>query len=155
MAHLNKQQYDYRRESAASKAASNESMAVSNGMTAEQAELISSLCSLRHELHTNMDAVTKDDADAKIKQSLVNVNADIKASGLAPMSFIPSDKEDYLDIDSIAELQDMGMMDDYDEEYERIYHELEELNHKIESYLADIDSKFGTSFCPSGLLRIM
>lgn len=43
MAYLNKAQYDYRREAAAARNLSNEEIAVHNGMTSEQAELISKL----------------------------------------------------------------------------------------------------------------
>lgn len=55
MAYLNKEQYEYRHETAAARNAKNESIAVENGMTKEQADMISRLCSLRHELHTNID----------------------------------------------------------------------------------------------------
>lgn len=41
MAYLNKRQYDYRRESAAARNLNNEEIAVQNGMTSDQAELIS------------------------------------------------------------------------------------------------------------------
>ena len=91
MAHLNKEQYAYRRESAARRNADNETVAVEHGMTEEQAGLISDLCRLRHELHTNMDAVTRSDADLRIKAQLVAANAAIKESGLTPVPCIPTD----------------------------------------------------------------
>lgn len=63
MAHLNQKQYDYRRESAAARNSTNEEIAVQNGMSEEQAELISKLCAIRHEFHCNMDSLTKSSED--------------------------------------------------------------------------------------------
>lgn len=161
MAHISKEQYDRRRENAVVRNLSNERIAVENGMTQEQAELISELCSMRHELHTNMDEVVKNDGQ-HIKKSILDINADIAESGLDCMSFIPSDKDDYIDIDTIDEMYEWDEVpesDDerqawYDNNYQRIYDELEDLNHKIEGYLSHIDKKYRTSFCPTGALRI-
>jgi len=162
MAHLNKEQYAYRRESAARRNADNETIAVEHGMTEEQAELISDLCALRHELHTNMDKVVKSD-EIRIKARLVELNADIRESGLKPAECMPADECDYIDIDDIDELQEIEewpelntqeWQDKYDEEYSRIYGELEQLNGDIEKYLAEIDKQYGTQWCPTGALRI-
>ncbi len=164
MAYLNKEQYAYRRESAARRNADNEAVAVEHGMTEEQAGLISDLCRLRHELHTNMDRVTRSDADLRIKSKLVAANAAIKESGLMPAPCIPTGEGDYIDIDDIDVLQEIeewpesgtqAYQDKYDDEYYRIYDELEQLNSGIEHYLADIDKQYGTAWCPSGALRIL
>lgn len=160
MAYLSKQQYDRRRENAAQRAIDNEAQAQQNGMTAEQAELISRLCSLRHDLHTNMDEVTKTD-DNMIKRDLVNLNSEIAASGLPYVECIPTETEDFIDIDTIDGLYDYGDVpkDDaerkqwYEENYERIYKELEDLNTNIEHYLADIDKQYNTHYAPTGALR--
>lgn len=163
MAYLNKEQYAYRRESAARRNADNEVVAVEHGMTGEQAELISDLCRLRHELHTNMDRVTRSDTDLRIKAQLVAANAAIKESGLTPVPCIPTDEGDYIDIDDIDLLQEIEewpesgtdeWQEKWNEEYSRIYDELEQLNSDIEHYLADIDRQYGTAWCPSGALRI-
>ena len=162
MAYLNKEQYAYRRESAARRNADNEVVAVEHGMTGEQAELISDLCRLRHELHTNMDRVTRSDTDLRIKAQLVAANAAIKESGLTPVPCIPTDEGDYIDIDDIDLLQEIEewpesrtdeWQEKWNEEYSRIYDELEQLNSDIEHYLADIDKQYGTAWCPSGALR--
>lgn len=163
MAYLNKEQYAYRRESAARRNADNESVAVEHGMTEAQAGLISDLCRLRHELHTNMDAVTRSDAYLCIKAQLVAANTAIKESGLTPVPCIPTGEGDYIDIDDLYELQEIEDWPDsgtdewqekWDEEYHRIYDELEQLNSDIEKYLAEIDRQYGTAWCPSGALRI-
>lgn len=164
MACLKKEQYEYRRESAARRSADNEQIAVEHGMTEEQAELISELCALRHELHTNMDKVTVSDADLRIKSRLVKLNAAIRESRLKPAECMPSYEDDYIDIDDIDVLYECDewpesgtqeWQDKYDDEYARIYSELEQLNGNIERYLAEIDKRYGTSWCPTGELRIM
>lgn len=164
MAYLKKEQYEYRREAAARRAADNEQIAVEHGMTEEQAELISELCRLRHELHTNMDKVTVSDADLRIKSKLVKLNAAIRESGLKPAECMPSDESDYIDIDDIDVLYECDewpesgtqeWQDKYDDEYARIYSELEQLNSDIEKYLTEIDKQYGTKWCPTGVLRIM
>lgn len=164
MAYLKKEQYAYRRESAARRAAANEEIATQNGMTQEQAELISELCRLRHELHTNMDKVTINDSDIKIKPQLVELARKIDNAGLPQIPCIPIAEGDYIDIDDIDELIECEQwpdsctqewQDKYDEEYHRIYGELEQLNKDIEAYLADIDKQYKTSWCPTGALRIL
>ena len=163
MGYLKKEQYDYRRESAARRNAENEAVAVEHGMTEEQAGFISDLCRLRHELHTHMDAVTRSDADLRIKAKLVAANAAIKGSGLTPVPCIPTGEGDYIDIDDIDELLEIEDWPEsgtdewqkkWDEEYSRIYGELEQLNSDIEHYLADIDKQYGTAWFPSGALRV-
>lgn len=163
MAYLKKEQYAYRRESAARRAAANEEIAIQNGMTEEQAELISELCSLRHELHTNMDKVTINDSNINIKPQLVELARKIDNSGLPQVPCIPIAEGDYIDIDDIDELFETEhwpesgtdeWQNKYDDEYQRIYGELEQLNNDIESYLADIDKQYKTSWCPTGALRI-
>lgn len=164
MAYLNKEQYAYRREAAARRAADNEAIAVEHGMTEEQAELISRLCSLRHELHSNMDEVTNGDGNLDIKGRLVECAREIDESGLPQVPCIPIAEGDYIDIDSIDELLEYGewpesgtdeWQEKYDDEYFRIYGELSDLNDEIEKYLAEIDRLYGTSWCPTGALRIM
>ena len=161
MAILNQYQYDYRRESAARRAHDNEQIAMNSGMTEEQAELISELCFLRHELHSNIDSIVKSD-DSNFKQKLIELNEKIRESDLDYMTFIPAYHDDYIDIDdieSLRSLNDAGAIEyndneDYDNEYHRIYSELEELNRAIENYLTKIDKKYNTNWAPTGALRI-
>lgn len=164
MAYLNKEQYAYRREAAARRAADNEAIAVEHGMTEEQAELISRLCSLRHELHSNMDEVTKGDGNLDIKGRLVELAREIDEAGLPQVPCIPIAEGDYIDIDSIDDLLEYGewpesgtdeWQEKYDDEYFRIHDELSDLNNEIEKYLAGIDKQYGTKWCPTGALRIM
>lgn len=164
MAYLTKEQYDRRRENAEQRNGQNEKIALSNGMTECQAELISELCRLRHELHTNMNAVTLNDSNRGIKSQLVKLAQQIEQSGLPKVPSIPTGECDYIDIDEINELLEYDewpepdtqeWQNKYDDEYSRIYGELEQLNKDIEAYLADIDKRYSTHWCPTRTLRML
>ena len=107
MAYLNKAQYDYRRESAAARNISNEEIAVQNGMTEKQAELISELAAQRHEMHCNIDRLVCDGSYDKIGETLALTNEEIKMSGLPPvcglddLSHCLSETMAYIDIDDL------------------------------------------------------
>ena len=53
----------------------------------------------------------------------------------------------------IPESDTKEYQDWYDETYNRIYGELEDLNRQIESFLGGIDERYGTSYRPSGYTR--
>lgn len=162
MSYLNKEQYEYRRQAAVARNTKNESIAVENGMTEQQADLITRLCSLRHELHCSMDDIVK----------FGNSNSDIRGR----FAFFEERAEEIglpeLGVsDCLADLDDMdGLIYDYgedvpedhdsdefkewyDEEYSRIYNELSNIHDSIEQYLKEIDEKYKTSYCPTGALR--
>jgi len=159
MAHFTKEQYQRKSESAAIRMHKN---AENNALTDEQHEAIRYLCTARHELHSNIHSCIKHQ-DNDYKQNIIKANIQLKEAGLQSIKGIGTDSSDYIDIDSIEEAievegidsDDEGYMDWYDDAYYRIFHELEDLNKDIEKYLADIDAKFGTNYCPSGALRVM
>lgn len=163
MTYLNKQQYGYRRESAAARNLNNEEIAVQNGMTSDQAELISKLCAIRHDFHCNIDSIVKGGDDNSISDEIENIEYGINESGLPELDIVSM----LLDIDDLDGLvyeygEDVPEDHDseefqnwYDDNYARIYSELEEVNKSIEKYLANIDNQYGTSWCPTGQLRIM
>lgn len=160
MAYLNKAQYDYRRESAAARNLTNEEIAVEHGMTSEQAELISKLCAIRHEFHCNIDRIVKS-ADNDSMSDIVEIEKSINESGLPELDIVSM----LLDIDDLDGLvynygedvpdhDSQEFQDWYDDNYARIYSELEEINNNIEIYLSNIDAKYGTHWCPTGALRV-
>lgn len=163
MAYLNKQQYGYRRESAAARNLNNEEIAVQNGMTSDQAELISKLCAIRHDFHCNIDSIVKGGDDNSISDEIENIEYGINESGLPELDIVSM----LLDIDDLDGLvyeygEDVPEDHDseefqnwYDDNYARIYSELEEVNKSIEKYLANTDNQYETSWCPTGQLRIM
>lgn len=161
MAYLNQKQYDYRRESAAARNLNNEEIAVEHGMTSEQAELISKLCAVRHEFHCNIDNIVKS-ADNDSMSDIVEIEKSINESGLPELDIVSM----LLDIDDLDGLiyeygddvpedhDSQEFQDWYDDNYARIYSELEGINENIEKYLSNIDAKYGTHWCPTGALRV-
>lgn len=160
MAYLNQKQYDYRRESAAARNINNEEIAVEHGMSEEQAELISRLCAIRHEFHCNIDNIVKS-ADNDSMSDIVEIEKSINDSGLPELDIVSI----LLDIDDLDGLiyeygddvpdhDSQDFQDWYDDNYARIYSELEERNKNIEIYLSNIDAKYGTHWCPTGALRV-
>ena len=160
MAYLNQKQYDYRRESAAARNLNNEEIAVEHGMTSEQAELISKLCAVRHEFHCNIDNIVKS-ADNDSMSDIVEIEKSINESGLPELDIVSM----LLDIDDLDGLiyeygddvpdhDSQEFQDWYDDNYARIYSELEGINNSIEKYLSEIDAKYGTHWCPTGALRV-
>lgn len=161
MAYLNKAQYDHRRESAAARNLTNEEIAVEHGMSEEQAGLISKLCVIRHEFHCNIDNIVKC-ADNDSMSDIVEIEKSINESGLPELDIVSM----LLDIDDLDGLiyeygndvpedhDSQEFQDWYDDNYARIYNELEGINKSIEKYLSDIDAKYGTHWCPTGALRL-
>ena len=162
MAYLTKEQYEYRRMAAAQRNLENETIAIANGLTEEQADAISSLCSLRHELHSNMNTMVDNDYN-HIKDRLYELTVKMHKLGLEPIKGIPycDGCIDILEMEELYEIEDwpnpdtQEWQDKYDEESGRIYRELEDLNDKIEDWLGEIDEKYGTKFKPTGALRIV
>ena len=166
MSYLNQKQYEQRAISAAKRMAEN---AKNNSLTLEQHEVIASLCSYRHNLHSSMDRICQNDENGR-KNELIRINSLLKEVGLTPMDFCGVNVgEDYIDIDDMREAiffakEDGSYIDEdeypqeyqdwYDDTYDTIMQKLEDLNANIEKYLYEIDQKYNTSYCPTGALRI-
>ena len=157
MAYLDKKQYDYRREAAGKRMQENKEI---DTLTEDQHDILSDLCKIRHEIHSDKkNVIISDDEDYKAK--LIRINIKLIELELLYMEFIPCDEGDYIDIDTIDGLyeydevpEDDGERKDwYDNNYWRISEELEKLNHKIEKYLKEIDEQYNTNYCPTGNLR--
>lgn len=163
MAYLNKKQYEYRRESSAARNLKNEQIACKNGMTEEQAEKITCLCSLRHEFHCNLESYAKDsESRGDIRRRLALVEEEICKAGLPELNIVNTfDEVD--DMDGLIYYYGDDVPEDHDsedfaawynKEYSRVYGELSDINDSIESYLKNIDERYNTSFCPTGALRV-
>ena len=163
---LKKRQYEQRAFSASKRMAEN---AKNDSLTSEQHEVIASLCSYRHNLHSSMDRICQNDENGQ-KNELIRINSLLKEVGLTPMDFCGVNVgEDYIDIDDMQESiffakEDGTYIDEdehpqeyqdwYDDTYHEIMQKLEDLNTNIEKYLYEIDKKYKTSYCPTGALRI-
>lgn len=162
MAYLNKEQYAYRAESAAKRNAENEAIAVENGMSEKDAELVSELCSVRHEFHCSLDGFAKGDDNSMLMNRIRDIEGRIDHSELPSLNIV-SFLEDIDDMDGLIYEYGDDVPEDhdsdefhewYDDNYQRIYGELSDINNEIEQYLIDIDKKYKTSFAPTGALRI-
>lgn len=130
-------------------------------MTENQADLISRLCSLRHEYHCNLAAYTKDSESREdIRRNFARIEEEISKEGLPELDIANTfDEVDDMDGliyyygDDVPEDHDSAEFQEwYKEEYSRIYDELSDVNDTIEKYLKK-DDKYKTSFCPTGALR--
>jgi hypothetical protein len=167
MARLSKEAYEGKREWAARRMNSNTKTGAESGLTEAQADALAELCSARHSLHSGRKSAIMTGSNV---QEIVQCNDNLSEAGLPGIPGVPFGyHEDYLDIDNVNELQEIGQdaeghkvpsssNPDYeswlDETCERISAELEELNTRIEHYLADIDEKYGTNYNPSGATRL-
>lgn len=165
MGKLNKEQYYRRAVNAEQRNANNEEIAISNGMPEHWAEIISTLCRVRHEMHCNIDKLVKSsEIDAmEIRQSIVEVNSELRECGYDYIDSLPSSVGDYIEIDSIDdiyEIEDLPSDDDerekyLSEKYDEIYEQWSTVNKNIETYLLSIDKKYVTKWCPTGIQRML
>ena len=165
MAKLNKEQYFRRNENAARRNEQNKEIAVDNGMSEDWANLINELCRVRHKLHCNIDTLvnSSEGTATEIRNSLRDINTELKEGGYKYIDSLPSNKGDYIDIDSIDDIMEIeDLPSDFDERdkylserYEEIYDQWSEVNSTIEAYLRSIDKKYGTSWCPTGTHRML
>lgn len=164
MSYLTQKQYDRRRENAAKRNYRNELIASVNGMTEKEAELVTELCSVRHEMHTNIDSLINDPSNTLIENKLITIYNRINATSLPKLSFGKYDRVDegYIDIENIQGLYEYDDVPEqgtqawqnwYDENYSRIADDWENLNTIIENYLKEVDKIYDTSFAPTGALR--
>ncbi len=160
MAQLDKNAYYGKMIYAGKKMSANKEI---ESLTEEQHDALNQMCSARHELHTNMDRITRG-TEKDYLGNIIEANGTLKKSALPIIDGISTDTADYIDIDSIRELEDLGEVPSrdnedewqewYNAEYHRIYDELENLNKTIEKYLEQIDIEHGTHYAPSGASRI-
>lgn len=161
MSYFTKEQYFFKNENATRRSIKNESIAIKNGMTEEQAELVSKLCSLRHEFHCNIEK-TADSAENGLLNKIADLSDSINESGLPNITFRHRDIAMIDDMESLSEYADDMPKNHDSKEYEkwydsnklRIIGELNDINEDIEIYLSVIDKKYHTSFCPIGISRL-
>ena len=159
-AFLSKDIYDKKREWAAKRMEQNTEKGSEKGLTEEQAEVLADLCTFRHEFHTHMNSLVMDNTSSF--QELIRLNIRLVDSGLPSIPGVPKDTTDYIDIDDMNVVYELEKPpEDRDDRRkwikdntERILKELGKLHSDIESYLATIDEKYETSYCPSGATRI-
>jgi hypothetical protein len=155
MAYLNKDQYDYRRETAARRAADNKQITT---LTDEQHDLIAEVARMRHEIHCSVDSMYNcESVDYNKWQWIDNgsegINDRLSDAGLPKIQFT------YNDISQFPTSEDRytGVIDNTDEAEEEnrneYYKMMLHLNSNMEVYLTMIDREYGTHYAPTGELR--
>lgn len=125
-----------------------------NGMTEDQGDVIARLCSLRHEIHSNQRRIAM--SNSEVFKRLILLNGELYEQFGEYIPSVPTDFNDYIDIDDIEILDELGEVpeDDtrdewIDDKIGEIIEELEKLNDEIEDFIQHIDEKYGTSFAPT------
>lgn len=153
-------------------------------LTEEQHDVLSWLCTIRHEFHMKKEEIWLDNSN------IINmfddgcseeceINRKLKEVGLTTIDFefsicnFPtvsdfeclSDKEKSMWEDKAEQYNKenpdgwyhsaLTVWKEESWEYEDCIDILENLNNKIEKYLKEIDEKHGTDYCPSGYTRLL
>lgn len=163
MGKLTKEQYEYRARSAAERNFKNEETAKDNGMSEEAAEALSELAAWRHKFHCDIERVVMSAGgeDWNMFEEVEDIESRLAENGL-PRIAVSGILEDMDSIDGLRYDYGDDVPDDdsdewqdwYDDNYSRIYDEAERVNLLVEDYLRKIDEQYGTSWCPTGSLRI-
>lgn len=152
MSYLNKEQYDYRRESAAQRMEDNARI---ESLTEEQHETLAWLCQIRHNIHCNMKVLWNDQNGQH--NEYINyidhvINDRLNSVGLNVIRF---DKSDMIPTASDWDADYWGGgWTSYEDAYEYCMNHYYIQHGIIESYLLTIDNEHGTNYCPSGALRV-
>lgn len=162
MSDLRKEFFDRRKRNAERRNYNNYQKAQGNGMTEKEAELVTELCQLRHQAHSNMNSLAVNCDYDGIYKELLRVKEEINETKLPHLDYGSFDKGEYMDIDSFDVLYETETVPEDDDEREqwhdehrgRIFADLQKLNEIIEDYLAKIDSRYNTSFKPTGMQRM-
>lgn len=148
-----------------------------DSLTEEQHEKLAELCALRHELHISHEDVWIGETETAFDRlddcCGGGLLSELSGVGLPPLKFpFPAEdiplETDYYNVlsederdewDRKAEEIDENMtgVDLWREESgecSKCFDMLEQCNDVIEKYLAAIDKKHGTNYCPSGVSRI-
>ena len=164
MAHFTKEEYQGKAEWAARRMAENAKV---DSLTEEQHTALAELCQIRHWIHSTdrMSLFNEESVDsAQMYDYFAKIFDDglLESVGLPKLCSIDwtslasnSDWYNILQEDERAEynddyeiwLQDGGYFDEFCQQ-------MEQFNGDVEKYLAEIDKKHGTNYCPSGASRI-
>ncbi len=165
---LPKEAYERKKAWAAKKMIKNAEI---TALTAEQHETLAWLCGLRHEIHCGWDSMWNvESGDYKrLWGRYDEINNRLSGCGLKVIDslpdrlFIPDNSDfDYLSPDERESWSQKAEENDPDgyrlwmEEsgvYFTYLDQMEQINNLIETYLASIDEKHGTDYCPSGATR--
>lgn len=166
MSMLDKDAYERKEAWAARRMAENAEIET---LTEEQHDYLSSLCSFRHNLHTNKDSIINENSGeyeyyaSEINEYYEDEDSTFRAEGFRLFGEYPFMRKDYLCLEEIYEEAGEECDRDEDEDgYRRLVEEkemesmdtIEKINNDIERFLAKIDKQHGTDYCPTGATRL-
>jgi len=164
MAYLDKEAYDRKADYAGRRMAENAKIET---LTEEQHDVLSWLCSLRHEMHSNQEDFFFNESGNYGKfTDAVNDDRDVQSiNGQLNMAKLPKIKwtKDIYDYDTESEVYELEDHSEYaDDEWDELIDSkrrealrfAESVNADIEEYLRKIDEEHGTEYAPSGATRI-
>lgn len=133
-------------------------------LSEEQHAALADICRIRHYLHsTPADRIFSSESAESDNwfRELSEINDILTASGLMPIDIslseesVPSDIDWYYVMSDEEKEQYENFEAYYDIAIEQIARIKEEINSKIEIYLAAIDNEHGTKYCPTGNARFI
>jgi hypothetical protein len=128
-----------------------------SNLTQEQHEAIQLVCSMRHELHSNLEdlIISESSNFSRFSDWLISETESFKA--ILDRAGIQNDlqwnPEDLPDDDSIY--AELGIYEDYEDFYYQAYEVASDIHNHIENTIRNIDSKYATSYAPTGLARLL
>ena len=156
MAYLNKEAYERKEAYANRRMLQN---AENESLTPEQHEVLAWLCSKRHEVHTNQeDFFYSESSNSTEYWNLIDdgcgngvIRDKLSSVDLPDLKWSFS-VDDYM-TDALS--TEFGYSEeDTDAELESCIEMAGKFNNDIESYLREIDKRYGTNYCPSGVGRL-
>ena len=155
---LRQQMFDRRANAAARRANENAAIAEAAGLSEEQIEVITEVCSLRHEVHTRMADIAISDSNTPAFNRLACTffgmwegDGRVAEVGLPALKGV-NDWE-FSSVEMEREVRDLTDAE-RDEVIAAACEWLEGFNTAVERWLADIDKQYGTHYCPTGAQRI-
>jgi hypothetical protein len=150
MGKLNKNIYEMKEQYAIHNMDQNKKIGILYGLNENQCNTLDNLCSVRHEMHSNQEDffIEESPNNSKFYNYIESeINEMLKEARLSVIDF---DKIDMLfDTDYYVEAD----TDEYIEAYNTAIDTAEQINTTIEQYLKNIDVKYCTSYCPTGIAR--
>lgn len=151
MAKLTKEQYERRTENAVRRHDGNKHITT---LTEEQHNIIAEVCDMRHKIHSSGDELYYVESvfSSEASRWLEEINSRLITVRLPHIDNIPC-AEDM----PTAEDKYCGIIEEETEEenVEKFYSMMNELNNSIEQWLTRIDAEHGTNYCPTGTHRMM
>lgn len=152
MPKLTKDQYQRRSENAAKRMEEQKQV---SSLTEEQHDALAQVCSMRHELHCNLDSLI-------ISESTNFSKFNNWLCGDSDESFYMILKSVGIDNDLQWSPEDLPTDDsmwsdfysDYDEFYDCEYDVASAIHNHVENFLRKIDEEYGTSYAPTGTHRL-